>query len=166
MVKTMAKVKIIAPFFGILIAFYAILGFVITFCRYAADKPVATVQIIKICQKEGGESYFGGYFPGEYFANVQIQDIKDEASFKETAQKISRDGQRANLDFSKNPEIGKSYSCYGKHSLRGCGIVGKWDNFADHWRETSLLCFSISVLICFIGLVIFAARSEKKSVRI
>ena len=127
------------------LAFFANGGLLITLLRSVIAAPVAKVKILKICQKEGGESHWGGYFAGDFFANVEIVSIADDAAFRETAQRTSKDGKRANLDFAQDlSEVGKEYDCYGKNSLRGKGIVSWWSGFGDNWRITS----GIFVLIC------------------
>lgn len=147
----------VAPI-SIILAFFATSGFFITLFRYVIEEPVAKVKILKICQKEGGESHWGGYYPGSFFANVEILNIADDAAFRETAQLISKDGKRANLDFAQDlSEVGKEYDCYGKNSLRGKGIVGWWSRFGDNWKTAS----GAFALICLILAGIFIFYKEK-----
>ena len=141
-----------------ILAFFAVGGFCITLFRYVIEEPVAKVKILKICQTEGGESHWGGYFPGIFFANVEILDIADDAAFRETAQLISKYGKRANLDFAQDlSEVGKEYDCYGKNSLRGKGIVGWWSRFGDNWKIAS----NAFALICIILASMFIFYKEK-----
>lgn len=139
---------------SVVLVFFAAGGFCITLFRYVIEEPVAKVKILKICQKEGGESHWGGYFAGDFFANVKIVSITDDAAFRETAQRISKDGKRANLDFAQGlSEVGEEYDCYGKNSLRGKGIVSWWSGFGDNWRIASgiftLICALLAGVVAF-----------------
>lgn len=128
-----------------------------------AEEPVATVKIIKICRYAGGEAQAGGYFSGERFANVQIVEIFDEAAFKEAASKISKDGQRANIDFSREePVVGETYPCYAIDSLRGQVFAGKWDKFSYNWRNTTITCFIwSSLIVLFWGMFVYIRQQPR-----
>lgn len=142
-------------FTGIIMLFL-LCGFGITVLRYAIDKPVAKVRLIKICQREGGESRWGGYYAGGFFANVAIISIADDAAFRDVAQLISNDGKRANLEFDKSlSEVGKEYECYGKHSLRGRGICSRWSNF-DHYWKVSTIMFGLAFVL--VGAIMLALK--------
>ena len=155
--KVKKLIASVAPI-SIILAFFATSGFFITLFRYVIEEPVAKVKILKICQKEGGESHWGGYYPGSFFANVEILNITAAAAFRDTAQLIYKAGTRANVDFAQDlSEVGKEYDCYGKNSLRGKGIVGWWSRFGDNWKTAS----GAFALICLILAGIFIFYKEK-----
>lgn len=147
------KIKYVI-FLSVVIAFAAASSFFFTLFRYVNDEPVAKVKILKICQAEGGTSRWGIYSAGNFFANVKIISIDDDAAFRQTALRISKDGKRANLDFAKGlSEVGKEYDCYGKHSLRGKGIASWWSGFGYYWRNAG--CIFFLVCIIFVGVIAF-----------
>ncbi|MBP5698478.1 MAG: hypothetical protein J6W96_03000 [Alphaproteobacteria bacterium] len=143
-----------AVLFGISVA----LGFLITLIRYVAEKPVAEVEVIKICQSEGGESYFGGYFAGDEFANVKILKIYDFAEFKKAAHKISKDGQRANLPFSDGSLSCNPPKCYKVDSLRNRGLSSWWHNFGYNWKMAIGYVFPVLITLCCVACFIITKK--------
>lgn len=143
-------------FTGIIMLFL-LCGFGITVLRYAIDKPVAKVRLIKICQREGGESRWGGYYAGGFFANVAIISIADDAAFREITLLKSKDGKRANLVFQRNLSLeeGKEYECYGKDSLRGKGIASRWSGFGHHWKVSTIM-FGLAFVL--VGAIVLALK--------
>ena len=144
----------------IVVVFFVGLGLVINLVRYTADRPVAKVELIKFCRGEGGNSHFGGYFPGKQFANVKILSVSDTKEFQKVALKISKDGERANLNFSYGLR-GKTLKCYGEKSLRGSGLAGWWNNFGYYWKKTTLILFVISALAILFICVVKRGLDEK-----
>lgn len=152
--------KIFPFFLGVM--FIALgMSFIITLGRYAAEKPVAEVELIKVCQSEGGNSYWGGYFNGNQFANVKILKVTDFEKFHRTASRISDDGQRANVDFSTDLEIGKVYKCYDKDSLRGGGLSSWWSNF-DNQLVKTFKSIGYGILFLCLGLSLLLVVTTKK----
>lgn len=131
-------------------------GGIITLIQYVVDKPVAKVRLIRICQSEGGESYWGGYYAGDHFANVEIISVSDEENFRETASRISKDGERANLYFRGHLEEGEVYDCYAKGSSRGGGIVSWWSCFRYNLGKNIGYIF----LVLFAGLFLMLFLSD------
>ena len=150
----MKKYIVIAAAVAAVVAICTILSFFITLARYAADKPVAEVDVIKICQERGGESHWGGYFAGDQFANVQILKIHNSAKFKKVALKISKDGERANLRFADGYSHSDPQKCYASDSLRGGQLAGWWHNFGHYWNRTASL---LSIIFLILGWVFILA---------
>ena len=150
----------ILRFVLIFVASLSVLGLIITFVRYVAEKPIAKVEIIKICLKENG---LINWEPVYEFANVKILQIYNSEEFTKAATKISKDGQRANLNFSSYTK-GKIQKCYAKESLRfyDGGLARWWDNFGFHWKRITgnLIVFSMIALL-FVCVIIRCLKEEK-----
>lgn len=157
----MKKLLEIFPFFLGIMAIAFGISFIVTLGRYVAEKPVAEVELIKVCQGEGENSYWDGYFAGDQFADVKILRVTDSEKFCRTASQISDDGQRANVDFSTNLEVGKVYKCYDRDSLRGGGLSSWWSNFGDNLVRTFKFV-AYGILFLCVGLIFLLVVTTKK----
>lgn len=147
-------------FLGLAALFAAVscISFLITLGHYAGEKPIAEVELIKICQKD---MHNCGYTPGREFANVKILKVYDPEKFRHTAILISGDGQKANVKFLTNVEVGKVYKVYDRNSLRGPGLASWWSGFGNNLKIT-FNGIGIGLLFLCMGMLIWIVVKVKQ----